>query len=203
MTKIGVLVSGAGTNLQAIVDATHSGILREVATVAVVLSSQASAGALARARSAGIAAEFVPPSANYDDLLLARMNAHHVDLVCLAGFMRIVGPTFLAAFPERVLNIHPALLPSFPGLDAQRCAWEQGVKFSGATVHFVDEGVDTGPIILQAVVPVLDDDDPGRLRARILAEEHRIYPEAIRLVCQNRLTRINRRVLIRDAHDVD
>lgn len=202
MTKLGVLVSGSGTNLQAILDATRDGVLRGVAEVVIVISNRDDAKALDRARAAGARAEVLAPRGfasrdAYDEALVARLGAHGVEIVCLAGFMRVVGPRLLAAFPGRVLNIHPALLPSFPGLHAQERAWEHGVKVSGCTVHFVDEGVDTGPIILQVAVPVRDDDDAETLRRRILVEEHRAYPEAIRLLCEGRLSRAGRRVVVK------
>lgn len=197
MTNLGVLVSGNGSNLQAILDATQSGILQGMARVALVISNRPGILALERAQKAGVKSEVVLDGENTDDFLIARLKASGVELVCLAGYMRLLGPAFLAAFPEHVLNMHPALLPAFPGLHAQRRAWEYGVKFSGATVHFVDIGVDTGPIILQAVVPVQDRDTAETLQNRILEQEHRIYPEAIRLVCQGRLVVSGRQVSVR------
>ena len=210
MIRIGVLASGSGSNLQAILDACAEG--RIDGAVAVVVSNLPEARALERARRAGVSAEVLPSRgasdrAAYDEALVAALRRHEVDLVCLAGYMRIVTPTFLAAFgpsPARngcpaVMNIHPALLPSFPGLHAQRQALAHGVRFSGCTVHFVDAGTDTGPIIVQAVVPVLPGDTEETLSARILAEEHRIYPEAVQWFAEGRLALDGRRVAVRDA----
>lgn len=193
--RLGVLASGRGSNLQSIMDAAAAG--RIDAEVAVVISDNKDAFALERARKAGIPAEFVNPGEyssreDYERAVVDLLKRHGVGLVCLAGYMRLVGKVMLEAFPNRIMNIHPALLPSFPGLHGQKQAWEYGVKFSGCTVHFVDEGMDTGPIILQAVVPVLDDDTADTLAARILEQEHRIYPEAVGLFAAGRL-RINGR----------
>lgn len=179
---IGVLISGRGSNLQAILDAVRDGRLE--ARVAVVISNRAEAAGLARAREAGVETLVMParayPSREEYDLALAReLKARSVELVCLAGFMRLLGAGFLDQFPNAVLNIHPSLLPAFPGLDAQRQALEHGVRVTGATVHFVTPELDAGPIVLQAAVPVLDDDTVETLAARILEQEHRIYPEAI------------------------
>ena len=183
--RLGVLVSGRGSNLQAIIDAVHD--RRLDATLTVVVSNRADAAGLARARHAGIEAIYLNPRDHadrhaYDSAIVATLRRHQVALVCLAGFMRLVGRPLLDAFPNRILNIHPSLLPSFRGLDAQRQALEHGVRVSGATVHFVVEELDAGPIVLQAAVPVLEDDTVETLAARILVEEHRIYPEAIGLV---------------------
>ena len=185
--RIGVLISGRGSNLQAIIDATRDGRLG--ATVAVVISNRADAFGLERARLAGIEALVLDhrgyaSRSEYDAAVVAALRERGVALVCLAGFMRLLSPRFVEAFPNRILNIHPALLPSFPGLHAQRQALEHGVKVSGATVHLVDANLDAGPIVLQAAVPVLDDDTEETLSARILVEEHRLYPEAIRLVLE-------------------
>jgi phosphoribosylglycinamide formyltransferase-1 len=193
--RLGVLVSGRGSNLQAIIDAGQKGEIP--AEVVVVISDQPDAFALTRARANNIPAIYVnfqdfPNKEKYEEKVAAILQAHKVELVCLAGYMRILGASMLEAFPNRIMNIHPALLPAFPGLHAQARAWEHGVRFSGCTVHFVDEGVDTGPIILQAVVPVLVEDTAETLAARILEQEHKIYPAAIRLFAQNRL-RIQRR----------
>jgi phosphoribosylglycinamide formyltransferase-1 len=182
---LGVLVSGRGSNLQAIIDAVHDGRLD--ATVAVVISNRADAAALARARAAGIEALHLNPSDHadrdaYDRSIVDALRERQVSLVCLAGFMRLIGRPLLDAYPNRILNIHPSLLPSFRGLDAQRQALEHGVRVSGATVHLVTADLDDGPIVLQAPVPVHDDDTVETLAARILVEEHRIYPEAIRAV---------------------
>ncbi|MBO8127724.1 MAG: phosphoribosylglycinamide formyltransferase [Peptococcaceae bacterium] len=197
--KIGVLASGRGTNLQAIIDAARDGRLQ--ARVVVVISDKEQAYALQRAAKAGIPHFFINPGAypskdSYERVIVDILRQHEVELVCLAGYMRIVGPVMLETFPNQMMNIHPSLLPSFPGLHAQRQAVEYGVRFSGCTVHFVDEGVDTGPIILQAVVPVQQDDDEESLAARILEQEHRIYIEAIRLFQEGRLMVEGRRVII-------
>jgi phosphoribosylglycinamide formyltransferase-1 len=180
--NIGVLVSGRGSNLQAIIDAVEEGRLE--ARIAMVISNRADAYGLERARKAGIETlvrdhRAWPSREAYEAVLVEDLRARGVQLVCLAGFMRLLGATFVNAFPNRILNIHPALLPSFPGLHAQRQALEHGVRFSGATVHLVDINLDAGPILTQAVVPVFTDDTEDSLSARILAEEHRIYPEAI------------------------
>jgi phosphoribosylglycinamide formyltransferase-1 len=201
--RLGILVSGRGSNLQAIIDNIENGSL--AAEVAVIISDQADAYALERARKHNIAA--VPLSAKgyrgkreeYDALLVKELRKYGVDLVCLAGFMRIITPALIKAYPNRVLNIHPALLPAFPGLHVQKAALEHGVKFSGCTVHFVDEGMDTGPIIIQAVVPVLDSDTEDSLSARILAQEHTIYSRAIQLYAEGRLTIEGRRVFVKDG----
>ena len=183
--RVAVLISGRGSNLQSIVDAIQSGEID--ASIAVVISNRADAPGLARAREAGIEAVHLDPRQyrdrdEYDRAIVDMLRARRVDLVCLAGFMRLVGPPLLEAFPGRILNIHPSLLPAFPGLDAQRQALEHGVKVTGATVHLVDRTLDGGPIVLQAPVPVREDDTVDVLSARILVEEHRIYPEAIRIV---------------------
>lgn len=183
--SLGVLISGRGSNLQAIIDAIADGRLD--ATIAIVISNTADAAGLARARAAGIETAVLPhtkwPAREaYDRALVEILQQHHVALVCLAGFMRLLGPTFVAAFPNRVLNIHPSLLPAFPGLDAQRQAVDHGAKVSGATVHLVTADLDAGPIILQTAVPVLPTDTAETLAARILVEEHKLYPEAIRLI---------------------
>jgi len=199
---LGVLVSGRGSNLQAILDAIEGG--RCPARVAVVVSDQAEARALNRARAAGVKAVHLDPQghadrASFDDAIARVLAEHGVELACLAGYMRLLSPGFVAAYRGRILNVHPALLPAFAGLHAQRQALAYGVKVSGATVHFVDEGVDTGPIILQAAVPVREDDTEDTLAARILVEEHRLYPEAIRLYAEGRVEIVGRRVRIRSA----
>jgi phosphoribosylglycinamide formyltransferase-1 len=189
--RIGVLASGRGSNLQAIIDNIAQGSLS--AELAVVISDQPDAFALERARTHNIPAVQVSAKGykgrrdEYDTLLVKELRNHAVELVVLAGFMRIITPTLLKAFPHRVMNIHPALLPSFPGLHVQKAALEHGVKFSGCTVHFVDEGMDTGPIIIQAVVPVLDNDTEDTLSARILKQEHTIYSRAIQFFAEGRL----------------
>jgi phosphoribosylglycinamide formyltransferase-1 len=180
-----VLISGRGSNLQAIIDAVDDGRLR--AEIAIVISNVASAHGLQRAASARIDTMVLPhrnwPTREaFDAAMIEVLRARQVDLVCLAGFMRVLSPTFIDAFPSRILNIHPSLLPAFPGVDAPRQALEHGVKITGVTVHFVDPALDAGPIVLQAAVPVLDDDTPESLAARILVEEHRVYPLAIQLV---------------------
>ncbi|OGK83730.1 MAG: phosphoribosylglycinamide formyltransferase [Candidatus Rokubacteria bacterium GWC2_70_16] len=197
--RVGVLASGRGSNLRAILGAVEAGRMR--AEVVVVVSDRAGAGALGIARDHGVEALFVDPGQHpgreaYDKVLAAALEERGVGLVCLAGFMRILSPGFVRHFEGRLLNIHPALLPAFPGLHAQRQALVHGVRISGATVHFVDEGVDTGPIVLQAAVPVHPDDTEASLSDRILAEEHRIYPEAIRLFAEGRLRLEGRRVRI-------
>jgi phosphoribosylglycinamide formyltransferase-1 len=198
--RLAVLVSGRGSNLQSIIDAINQGELN--ATVAVVVSNRSDAAALDRARAAGIEAVVLNPRDypnrdGYDSAIVELLRARNVELVCLAGFMRLVGPRVLEAFPNSVLNIHPSLLPSFPGLDAQRQALEHGVRVSGATVHLVTAELDSGPIIVQAVVPVLDDDTVDTLAARILVEEHRIYPAAIQIVLDAQWTLDGRRLVIR------
>jgi phosphoribosylglycinamide formyltransferase-1 len=188
--RVGVLVSGGGTNLQALLDACAQADFP--AELALVVSNVEGAFALERARKAGVAAEVLSHKgfadrAAFETALVERLKAAGVELVCLAGFMRIVGPTFLQAFPQRVLNIHPALLPAFPGMHGPGQALAHGVKLAGCTVHFVDEGTDTGPIVAQAAVPVLPDDDEAKLAARILEQEHRIYPMAVRLFAEGAL----------------
>jgi phosphoribosylglycinamide formyltransferase 1 len=185
---VGVLISGRGSNLQALIDAQGRGALG--GEVGVVISNVASAAGLDRARRAGIPALVIDHRGkkreDFDAEVVAGLRAHRVDLVCLAGFMRLLSPLFVRAFAGRILNIHPALLPAFPGLEVQRQALEYGVKVSGATVHFVDEGLDSGPIVAQEAVPVLSSDTPETLAARILEAEHRIYPRAVRLVLEGR-----------------
>ncbi len=198
--KVGVLVSGSGSNLQAILDAEKKGELGG-AQVVVVVSNVAGVGALERARAAGVATVVLPhkqfPSRElFDDALVATLREHAVELVALAGFMRIITPRMLSAFPQRIINIHPALLPAFPGIHAHQQALDYGVKLTGCTVHFVDEGTDTGPIILQAAVPVEDGDDVTALMARVLIEEHRIYPAAIRALAEGRVELHGRRVRV-------
>jgi phosphoribosylglycinamide formyltransferase-1 len=194
---LAVLVSGSGSNLQALLDATAEPTFP--ARVGVVLANVEGTLALERAKSAGVPTLVVPhqayPSrAAYDAALVAALAPYRPDIGCLAGFMRLLGGDFLQAFSLGVLNIHPALLPSFPGLHAVRQALEHGVKVSGCTVHFVDEGTDTGPILAQAAVPVLDSDTEATLGARILKEEHRLYPLAVRLLASGVLLRTGRRV---------
>jgi phosphoribosylglycinamide formyltransferase-1 len=198
--NLAVLISGRGSNCQAIAEAIREGRLE--AAIAVVVSNRADAAGLDHARAAGLETMVMPhgdyPSRDaYDRALAAEIGRRGVRLVCLAGFMRRLGPAFCDAFPNAVLNVHPSLLPSFPGVDAQRQALAHGVKVSGATVHFVTRELDAGPIILQATVPVLDDDTPDTLAARILVEEHRIYPAAIRRVLTESWRIEGRRVVFR------
>jgi phosphoribosylglycinamide formyltransferase-1 len=200
--QLGVLVSGSGTNLQAILDA--AGQDRIDVEVRVVISNRPRARGLERARAAGVPTVVVSHKKfdgrePFEEALIAALGEHGVEWVALAGFMRVLTPRFLRAFPERVINIHPALLPAFPGTHGQRQALEYGVKVSGCTIHFVDEGTDTGPIIAQAVVPVLDDDDEETLAARILEQEHRIYPWVLQLLAEGRVVRDGRRVKVMDA----
>jgi phosphoribosylglycinamide formyltransferase-1 len=196
--KVGVLVSGRGSNLQALIDAARRGELG--GEVAVVVSNVEGALGLERARQAGLPAVFCDHRGKereaFDAEVVETLRAHHVDLVCLAGFMRLLSPVFVRAFPGRILNIHPALLPAFPGLDAQRLAWDHGVKVSGATVHLVDEGLDSGPIVAQEGVRVLSSDTPETLAARILEAEHRLYPRAVRLLLEGRCRIEGRRVIV-------
>jgi len=196
--NISVLISGRGSNLQAIIDATHDSRLE--ARIALVISNRADAYGLTRARDAGIETlvrdhKAYPSREVFEQVLVDDLRARDVSLVCLAGFMRLLGATFVGAFQNRILNIHPALLPAFPGLHAQRQAIEHGAKISGATVHFVDINLDAGPIILQAAVPVLDTDTEDTLSARILEQEHRIYPEAIERILDGHWTIQGRRVV--------
>jgi len=199
MKNLGILLSGQGSNFEAIARNVLAGAIP--ARIALVISNRQDATGLAKARQLGFETRFIPSAGKdretYDRELVAALNEAQVDVVCLAGFMRVLGPYFVRAYPRRVLNIHPALLPAFPGLDAQKQALDHGVKFTGCTVHLVDEGVDTGPIVCQAVVPVLDDDTVESLSARILKEEHRIYSEAIRLVVEDRVRVEGRRVVLR------
>lgn len=197
--RLGVLASGRGTNLQAILDACASGGLP--ARVVLVLSDRRGAPALERAAAAGVPSEFQDPGAHpsreaYDRHLAERLEQAGVELVCLAGWMRILGALFVQRFPRRILNVHPALLPAFPGKDAQRQAIEYGVKVAGCTVHLVDEGVDTGPIVLQAAVAVHEEDTADTLAERILEHEHRLVVEAVRLFAERRLRLEGRRVRI-------
>lgn len=202
--KLAVLVSGRGSNLQAIIDNIESGTLN--AEIAVVISDQADAYALERARKHKVPAVHIDARKcetrdAYDTALVEELRKRRVDLVCLAGFLRIITPELVKAYSNRILNIHPALLPAFPGLHVQKASLEHGVKFSGCTVHFVDEGMDTGPIIIQAVVPVLDNDTEDSLSERILKQEHKIYSRAIQLFAEGRLTVKGRRVFVAGAAD--
>lgn len=203
MKKIAVLLSGRGSNFQAIYRAIKTGNIRN-ACVSKVISNNSEAPGLLFAREEGIDALYVDPADfhdrwAYDAHLVNILKRADVDLVCLAGYMRVLSSSFVDAFNNRILNIHPALLPSFPGLDAQKQALEYGVKITGCTVHFVDKKVDHGPIILQKAVEVMDNDTVESLSARILKREHEIYPEAVKLFLENRLVVANRKVLIKSA----
>jgi phosphoribosylglycinamide formyltransferase-1 len=204
--RLGVLASGRGSNLQAIIDAIESGTVQ--ARVAVVISNKKDAQALERARAHGVPDVYLDPTRYagmndkreaYDRGVLDILRKHEVDLVLLAGYMKIVTPVLIDAYRNHMMNIHPSLLPSFPGLEAQKQALEWGAKVSGCTVHFVTEGVDEGPIILQATVPVLEGDSPETLASRILVEEHVIYPRAVQLYAEGRLSVEGRRVRIADG----
>ena len=199
--RIGVLVSGRGSNLQAIIDAIEKRTLDAI--LAVVISNKAEAPALERARSYGTPAVFLDPKTTadreaYDRVILEQLRRYDVELVALAGYMKIVTSVLIEAYANRIMNIHPSLLPAFPGLAAQKQALDWGVKVSGCTVHFVTEGVDAGPIIRQAALPILEEDTEETLAARILVEEHRIYPQALQLFAEKRLTVEGRRVRIRE-----
>jgi len=196
--RIGVLLSGRGSNFEALADSVAAGRIPN-AEIAMVISNREGAPGIQRAESRGIRTRVIPSKGlereAYDRQVVAVLNEHKVDLICLAGYMRLLSPYFVAAFPNRILNIHPSLLPSFPGLESQRQALAYGVKFAGCTVHFVDENLDAGPIVLQAVVPVEDKDTEESLSARILKEEHRIYSEAVRIVLEEKFKIEGRRVL--------
>ena len=198
MKKLGILLSGRGSNFEAIARNVRDGKID--AEIAIVISNRPNAKGLETARGLGLTAECIPSKGlereEYDRQVVARLREAQVDLVCLAGYMRLLSAWFVEQYPQRVLNIHPSLLPSFPGLEAQQQALEHGVKFSGCTVHFVDERLDAGPILKQAVVPVLDEDDEHALAARILKEEHRIYSEAINLVLSGEFRVTGRRVIV-------
>ncbi|MGA7188046.1 MAG: phosphoribosylglycinamide formyltransferase [Candidatus Acidiferrales bacterium] len=197
--RIGVLLSGRGSNFEALADSIAAGRIPH-AEIAIVLSNREGAPGIEKARARGIPTQVIPSKGlereAYDKLVVAALREKNVDLVCLAGYMRLLSPHFVAAFPNRILNIHPSLLPAFPGLESQRQALEHGAKFSGCTVHFVDENLDAGPIILQACVSIEDQDTPETLAARILREEHRIYTEAVRIVLEGRYRNEGRRVLL-------
>ncbi len=201
--RVGVLASGRGSNLQAIIDAIEAGTL--AAKIGVVLSNKKDAQALERARRHGLTDVFLDPKPfagqpdsreAYDRAILDILKKYDVELIALAGYMKIITPVLIGAYPNRIMNIHPALLPAFPGLEVQKKAIEWGVKIAGCTVHFVTEGVDEGPIIIQAAVPVLEGDSADTVTARILAEEHRIYPRAIQLYAEGRLRVEGRRVRV-------
>ena len=196
--RIGVLLSGRGSNFEALADSVAAGRIPNT-EIALVISNREAVVGIERAKSRGLAALVIPSKGlereAYDRLVVAALNEAKVDLVCLAGYMRLLSPYFVAAFPQRILNIHPSLLPSFPGLEAQKQALDYGAKFAGCTVHFVDENLDAGPIILQSVVPVEDGDTEEILSARILKEEHRIYSEAVKVVLEGKYKIVGRRVV--------
>src|SRR5450631_370715 len=196
--RIGVLLSGRGSNFVALAESIAAGRIPG-AEMALVVSNREGAPGLALAAARGIAWKAIPSKGlareEYDRLVVEELRKAGVEIVCLAGFMRLLSPYFVAAFPQRILNIHPSLLPSFPGLEAQRQALDYGVKFAGCTVHFVDENLDAGPIILQALVPVLDADTEASLSERILVEEHRIYTEAVKTVLEGQYKIAGRRVV--------
>jgi phosphoribosylglycinamide formyltransferase-1 len=198
MKRLGILISGRGSNLEAISKQIEDGELD--AEIAVVISSRPDALGLEMARARGLVTASIPSKGMdrevYDRLLLQELQSRQVDFVCLAGFMRLLSAGFIRQFPNRILNIHPSLLPAFPGLDAQHQALAYGVKITGCTVHLVDEELDAGPIVIQAAAPVLADDDVDSLSARILKEEHRIYPEALRIVLSGRFRIEGRRVIV-------
>lgn len=203
---IGVLASGSGSNLQSIIDHIEQGRLDAV--IRVVISNNPDAYALTRAKKHGIPFVAIrhqeyPDREAFDGQMAEILLSYGIELVVMAGFMRVLSPKFLKAFPQRVINIHPALLPSFPGLHGQQQAFNYGVKFSGCTVHFADDGVDSGPIIIQAVVPVLETDTEDSLAARILREEHRIYPQAIQFYAEGRIAIRNRQVKIKGLQEFD
>ncbi len=199
MKRIGVLLSGRGSNFEALADSVAAGRIPE-AEIALVVSNREGAAGIDRARARGLATRVIPSKGlerePYDRQVVAALREANVDLICLAGYMRLLSPFFVTAFPQRILNIHPSLLPSFPGLESQRQALEYGVKFAGCTVHFVDENLDAGPIVLQAVVPIEDRDTEVTLSERILQEEHRIYSEAVKIVLAGNYKIAGRRVLL-------
>jgi phosphoribosylglycinamide formyltransferase-1 len=196
--RIGVLLSGRGSNFEALAESVAVGRIRN-AEIAIVISNREGAPGIQRAEARGIRSLAIPSKGlereTYDRQVAAVLDEHNVDLICLAGYMRLLSPYFVARFPNRILNIHPSLLPSFPGLESQRQALEYGVKFVGCTVHFVDENLDAGPIVIQAVVPVEDTDTEDSLSARILKEEHRIYSEAVKIVLEGKYKIVGRRVI--------
>lgn len=197
MKNLGILLSGRGSNFEAIADNVAAG--RIPAQISVVISNRADAGGIETAKRRGLKALVIPskgiPREQHDQQVVAALNDNKVDLVCLAGYMRLLSPWFVQQFPRRILNIHPSLLPAFPGLDAQKQAFDYGVKVSGCTVHFVDEHLDHGDILVQKTVPVLDSDDDHTLALRILEQEHIAYSEAIRMVLSNNFQVVGRRVL--------
>src|ERR1700693_4499588 len=200
--RIGVLLSGRGSNFEALADSGAAGRIPD-GRIAIVSANREGTQGIERAESRGIATKVIPSRGlereTYDRQVVSVLREQQVDLVCLAGYMRLLSPYFIQCFPQRVLNIHPSLLPSFPGLESQRQALEHGVKFAGCTVHFVDENLDAGPIILQAIVPVLDMDSADTLSEKILKEEHRIYSEAVKMILDGKWRIEGRRVLRTDA----
>jgi phosphoribosylglycinamide formyltransferase-1 len=196
--RIGVLLSGRGSNFVALAESAAAGRIRN-AEIAIVVSNREGAPGIDKAKQCGIPTRVIPSKGlereAFDRQVVEVLNEHQVDLICLAGYMRLLSPYFVASFPNRILNIHPSLLPSFPGLESQRQALEYGVKFAGCTVHFVDENLDAGPIVLQAAIPVRDDDTEATLSERILAEEHRIYTEAVKMVLDGQYKIAGRRVV--------
>ena len=198
--RIGVLLSGRGSNFEALAESVAAGRIPN-AEIALVLSNREGAPGIERAKSRGLATSVIPSKGlereAYDRQVVAALREAKVDLVCLAGYMRLLSPFFVAAFPQGILNIHPSLLPSFPGLESQKQALDYGVKFAGCTVHFVDENLDAGPIVLQAVVPVEDGDTEDTLSARILKEEHRIYSEAVKIILEGNYKIAGRRVIFK------
>ncbi len=197
--RIGVLLSGRGSNFEALADSVATGRIPN-AEIALVLSNREAAGGIEKAKLRGLATRVIPSKGlereAYDRMVVAALQEAKIDLVCLAGYMRLLSPYFVAAFPQRILNIHPSLLPSFPGLEAQKQALDYGVKFAGCTVHFVDENLDAGPIILQSAVPVEDADTEETLSARILREEHRIYSEAVKIILDGKYKIQGRRIVL-------
>ena len=197
--RIGVLLSGRGSNFEALADSVSAGRIPN-AEIALVLSNREGAPGIGRAEARGLATRVIPSKGlereTYDRQVVAALRQANVDLVCLAGYMRLLSSYFVAAFPERILNIHPSLLPSFPGLESQKQALDYGVKFAGCTVHFVNENLDAGPIVLQAIVPVENNDNEDTLGARILQEEHRIYSEAVKIVLEGKYKIEGRRVVL-------
>ena len=196
--RISVLLSGRGSNFVALAESVAAGRIPD-AEIVVVVSNREGAPGIEKAQERGIATQVIPSKGlereAYDRQVVAVLNARNVDLICLAGYMRLLSPYFVSAFPNRILNIHPSLLPSFPGLESQRQALEYGVKFAGCTVHFVDENLDAGPIVLQAAIPVRDEDTEATLSERILSEEHRIYSEAVKIVLDGKYKITGRRVV--------
>ena len=196
--RIGVLLSGRGSNFVALAESVAAGRIPD-AEIAIVVSNREGVAGIDKAKDRGIPKRVIPSKGlerePYDRQVVAVLREHGVDLICLAGYMRLLSPYFVASFPNRILNIHPSLLPSFPGLESQRQALEYGVKIAGCTVHFVDENLDAGPIVLQAAIPVHDEDTEVTLSERILAEEHRIYSEAVRIVLEGKFKIAGRRVV--------